>query len=64
MNSSILLDFGMNKIDPIEINLWKLEINLSNLAKVIYLRGIDNKTVRRYVPYSHEFYPHRLELLE
>ena len=49
MNSSILLDFGMNKIDPIEINLWKLEIDLSNLDKVIYLRGIDNKIVRRYV---------------
>ena len=48
MNSSIRLDFGMNKIDPIEINLWKLEIDLSNLAKVIYLRGIDNKFVKRY----------------
>ena len=46
MNSSIPLDFGMNKIDPIGINLWKLETDLSNLAKVIYLRGIDIKTVR------------------
>ena len=55
MNSSIPLDFGMNKIDPIEINLWKLETDLSNLAKVIHFRGMDNKTVGRYVPYSREF---------